>query len=133
QTVGKLSSAAGYLNVLTPISEIEGGLLSHLPGIRRIAEKAPREGGFNPRAEAAALMTLFNKVSFGPETKTTEAARRTLTTGKTKLDVLYGNKKVSLDPEWTEFFGRIHGALKTQPKIAEFQRSFVKRTEFEYR
>ncbi len=131
QTIAKLSQAAAARNISTPLEEIAGSALGRVPGIRGVAAKAPREGGFNAQAEGAALMTLVNKALYGPEGKITKSALQTLKTGHSAFDVLYGGKKVRLDPEFVDFFAHAHGALKTQPKIAEFQRGFVKRMEFE--
>lgn len=134
QTLAKLTAAATARNITTPIEEIIGTGLRVIPGVRAISKRAPRHGrGFNPKAEAAALMTIVNKALYGPEGKISEAAIRTLKTGRTKLDIVYGGKKVALDPEFIDWFAHMHGALKTQPKIAEFQRSFVQNTDWAYR
>lgn len=121
QTVGKLSAAATGRNITTPIEEGIGGILSQIPGLRGVAAKAPREGGFSLKAEGQALKQGFSK-------ETVREAIRTAKTGVSNLDVEHGGKTPA-DPDFLELFGRMHGSLKTQPKRAEFFRGTVKRTQ----
>jgi hypothetical protein len=122
-TLGKLTTAAMLRFGTTPIEELLGGVLSHVPGISQIAEKAPREGGgLNLSAEAKAFGQFFEKA-------TAQDIREALKTGKTSLDYLYG-KKNTLPPEALDFFGHLHGALKVLPKRAEFFRSLEKRAQW---
>jgi hypothetical protein len=122
-TLGKLTTAAMLRFGTTPIEELVGGVLSHVPGIADIAEKAPREGGgLNLSAEAKAFGQFFEKA-------TRDDIREALKTGKTSLDYLYG-KKSTLPPEALDFFGHLHGALKVLPKRAEFFRSLEKRAQW---
>ncbi|MGA8908889.1 MAG: hypothetical protein WB524_14835 [Acidobacteriaceae bacterium] len=122
-TLGKLTTAAMLRFGTTPIEELIGGVLSHVPGISEIAEKAPREGGgLSISAEAKAFSQFFDKA-------TAQDIREALKTGKTSLDYLYG-KKNTLPPEALDFFGHLHGALKVLPKRAEFFRSFEKRAQW---
>lgn len=122
-TLGKLTTAAMLRFGTTPIEELIGGVLSKLPGVSDIAEKAPREGGgLNLSAEAKAFGQFFEKA-------TAADIKEALKTGKTSLDYLYG-KKGTLPPEALDFFGHLHGAIKVLPKRAEFFRSLEKRAQW---
>lgn len=114
--LAKLTGAAISRMVITPIEEAVGaGIGAAFP---KLAERAPREGGFNARAEAKALTEGF--------TKGMRDAWQTLRTGRSDLDLLYGKDK-GLPHEAIDFFGNLHGALKTVTKRNEFARSFEKR------
>lgn len=126
-TLGKLSAAALERVGITPLEEVAGSVLGHLPIIRDVAARAPREGGFSVSAEVQALTEGF--------TKGMQDAADTLRTGKSEIDRLYsrqGKVKESdvIEPAAIEFFGRLHGALKSPVKRAEFARSFAKRMQF---
>jgi len=122
-TLGKLTTAAMMRFGTTPIEELIGGVLSKMPGLSDIAEKAPREGGgLNISAEAKAFGQFFEKATY-------QDIKEAVKTGKTSLDYLYG-KKETLPPEALDFFGHLHGALKVLPKRAEFFRSLEKRAQW---
>ena len=122
-TVGKLTTAAMMRFGTTPMEELIGGVLSKMPGLSAIAEKAPREGaGLNISAEAKAFGQIFEKATY-------QDVREVLKTGKSSLDYIYG-KKSTLPPEALDFFGHMHGALKIIPKRAEFFRSLEKRAQW---
>lgn len=130
----KLQSMVVARAVTTVAEEVFGAMLHITPGIRRFSLKAPRHGGgLNMHAEASALLALFGKSRYGPEPKTYAAVKSKLLTGKSKLDVVYGGKKYNLDPEAMAFFAHAHGALKEPARIAEFNRSYVKRMATEKR
>ena len=117
-TLAKLTSAAAERMLFTPIEELIGEGLIRIPGVSEIAERAPREGGLNTRAEAKALTEGFIKGM--------RDAWDVLKTGQSELNILYGRKN-PLPREGVEFIGSIHGALKTVAKRNEFVRSFEKR------
>lgn len=128
-TLGKLTTAAGTRILSTPIEELIGAGLGRVPGIRRIAAQAPREGGFNAAAEAKALTTLIKK-------STAQEMWAKLKTGAHALDVQYDRQGRATPAPNTpgqkflhamEFFGRLHGALKTPEQLAEFERALTKR------
>jgi len=131
-TLAKLTSAAAWRMGTTLAEEGVGSVLSKVPGVRDVAEKAPRYGAANSDAEAAAITQAF--------TQGMRDAYDLLRTGKSNLDVIYGK---GADPAIREydlvgrsaidFFGSIHGALKSPVKRAEFARSFQKRTSFAIR
>jgi hypothetical protein len=117
---GKLSAAAATRMLQTIAEEATITGLRVLPGISKVAEKAPRYGsGLNVGIEAKAITEAF--------TKGMEDAARMLKTGKTTLDILYKGKKLELPQEWMGVFGQIHGSFKAPVKRAEFTRSFEKR------
>ena len=122
-TIVKLTNAATMRAFTTPLEEMVGMVVTRLPYISGIAAKSPRHStGINLRAEAAAFRQWFEKQTFADMVDT-------IKTGRGSLDRLYG-KKSDLPPEALDFFGHIHGALKTTPKRAEFYRSLQKRTEW---
>lgn len=116
-TIAKLSSAAGLRIAFTPMEETVGGGLSFF--MPKISAKARREGGLNVKAEARALAKGF--------TKGIDDAWKTLTMKESDIETLYGKGAGKLPPEAADFFGHLHGALKSIPKRAEFERSFAKR------
>lgn len=118
--LGKLSVAAALREgVLTPVEEGVGGALSKaLPGL---AERSPREGGLNLKAEMKAKAAAF--------TSGMKDAYDNLRMRQSSLDELYGKEK-NVSPSWYDYFGFLHGALKAPVKRAEFARSLEKRMEF---
>ena len=129
-TLAKLTSAAVQRMVFTPLEEGLGyGWSQALPSL---AARAPREGGFNSRAEARALTDAVTK---GMKDSWEQLAR-----GEGVLDVIYGKGRDTGVGEWQllprsliDFFGHLHGALKAPVKRAEFARSFEKRTAWNLR
>ena len=122
KVLGKLTAAAAQRTMISPIEEITGGLLSKLPMISKIAEKAPREGGFNANAEVKAISQWWKKATY-------EDMREIVKSGKGALDLLHG-KKTDLPPSVFDFFGQMHQALKQPAKRNEYFRSFEKRLAF---
>ena len=121
-TLGKLTGAALARTVITPAEELVGSAIGK--AIPSIAEKAPRESGFNLSAESRAIRQGV--------TQGMRDAWDTLRTGESDLDALYG-KTNTLPGSWLDFFGRVHGFMKAPVKRAEFERSFAKRIEFQAR
>lgn len=120
-TIAKLSSAALERMAFTPVEEVVGAALGKLPGVSKVADMAPREGGVNIRAEAKALTQAW--------TKGMADAFQTLTTGHGELDSLFGKRDV-MPREAIDFIGAMHGFLKAPTKRAEFERSLEKRAAF---
>lgn len=121
-TLGKLSAAASMRQIFNPLEEVIGHGLSAIPGISKISEMAPREGGgFNAQAEARAITEVFKKA-------TARDVWTTVTDGHSELDI-YGDKKEVPHDLW-DFFGQLHAAIKVVPKRNEFFRSFEKRTTY---
>jgi hypothetical protein len=117
---GKIGNMAAQRFGVTPIEELVGGVLSHVPGLDDIAAKAPRQGGgLNLSAEGKAFVETFSS-------RTAKDMWEVLKTGKGSLDYLYG-KKNSVPPELIDFVGHVHGALQTPTLRSEFTRSLEKR------
>ena len=97
-------------------------MLSRIPGVSEISERAPFEGGFSISAEVKAISQVWDRA-------TKEDIWETVKTGLGSLDVLYGTK-THLPPEALDFIGHLHGAVKVLPKRAEFFRRFEKGMEW---
>ena len=121
KTVGKLSAAAAFRQIVTPVEELFGTGLAKIPGIKDISAKAPREGAGSIQAEAAAFAQWFNRQSYID-------AWNVMTTGQSSLDIAHGKPHLT-NPTMIEFFGQMHAALKLIPKRAEFSRSLEKRSQ----
>lgn len=122
KVLGKLTAAAAQRTMISPIEEITGSILSKLPILSSIAKKAPREGGFNAKAEVKAISQWWKKATY-------EDMREIVKSGKGTLDLLHG-KKTDLPPSIFDFFGQMHQALKQPAKRNEYFRSFEKRLAF---
>lgn len=119
-TLGKLSAAALWRTFTTPMEEAIGyGLSKAMP---KLAAKAPREGGASLRAERDAFVQFFRRATYGD-------IWDKLRTGQHSLDREYGHYDFEeAGPALWEFFGRLHGAFKTEVQRNEFFRSLAKRT-----
>ncbi|HSS97601.1 MAG TPA: hypothetical protein VLK33_11250, partial [Terriglobales bacterium] len=116
--LAKLTAASGELMAITPVEEAVGSGLAKLPILSKVAEKAPRHGGFNLQAETDAISgtweTLFKAVG------------QKLKTGQSDIDLVYG--KPQLSPHGLlDFVTNLHSALKEPARQNEFFRSFRKR------
>jgi hypothetical protein len=125
-TLAKLTAAAVQRMTITPLEEAIGGAYSKV--IPKVAAKAPREGGFNSRAEAKSITAAI--------TQGMKDSWQTLKTGQSQLDVLFGKgregyvgEQFVLPRSVVDFFGQIHGALKAPVKRAEFARALEKRAQ----
>jgi len=122
-TIEKLAGAAALRLVITPAEEAIGGFYSMLPGFRRIAEAAPREGGFSSKAEVSAVVDGL--------THAMEQSWQILKTGKSDLDMKFGGRHFEdLNPSVIDYFGHIHALIKSPAKMAEFHRSLQKRADY---
>lgn len=122
-SLGKIALAVTYRTIGTPVEELVGAGIRHVPGISQVARQAPREGGgFNVGAEHAALSEWV-------KAKTYQDWWNVLKTGKGELDLAAG-KYAENDPELIEVFGRIHASLKNFSKRAEFARGFEQRINY---
>jgi hypothetical protein len=122
KVLGKLTAAAGQRTLISPIEELVGGVLSKLPILSKVSEKAPREGGINAKAEVKAISQWWQKATY-------KDMREIVKSGKGALDLLHG-KKTDLPPSVFDFFGQMHQALKQPAKRNEYFRSFEKRLAF---
>jgi hypothetical protein len=108
--------------VYTPLEEAAGSVIKHIPGISKIAAKAPRHGaGLGLQAEVNAVRGFF--------TKGMKDALETVKQGQSNLDLVYGRQEEFLNREWVDYIGSLHGALKAPTMRAEFERSLQLRTE----
>jgi predicted RNA methylase len=123
-TLAKLTSAAVERLAFTPIEEGVGSVFSRVPGLRGVAERAPREGGMSVKAEARALTEGLRKGMAD--------SWQTLRTGHSDMDSLFGKRDV-MPRAAIDMIGSIHGALKAPVKSAEYFRSLQKRIEFAIR
>lgn len=122
--VPKLAAAAAARGAITPIEEATGGLLGKIPGIKGIAERAPREGGFSMQAELRSGGSLKQGI---------KDAFQVLRSGESDLTRAAGvaGKHVEIPGKIMrvmELPGRVHSAIKAPVKRAEFERSFIKRS-----
>lgn len=123
-TLAKLTSAAGEIVAIAPVEEAVGGVIGKIPGMSKIAEKAPRHGGFSIRAEKEAVVGMWRNLF--------KDAASNFKSGHTDLDLLYGKPHIT-PPELKDYVGRIHAVLKSPAKRNEFMRSFEKRTTYAQR
>jgi hypothetical protein len=107
--------------VTTPIESALGSVLGKIPGISKIAKGAPREGGFNAKAEAKAFAQFVDKATY-------EDIRQVFKTGRGELEELH-DKKLYPSDGWLDFFGQLHAAIKVLPKRAEYFRSLEIRSQ----
>lgn len=113
--IGKILSGDAVDAVMKPYTEAVGGLISKI--LPDLAARAPREGGFSPAAEKAAItIGLPQGLRDIP---------KVLKTGQTDRDVLYGGGRIASG--LTNIPGRLHGALRAVPEAMEYNRSIVKR------
>ena len=117
----KLTAAATNRLVQSPIEEAIGGVIGKM--IPKVAERASLEGGFNATAEAKAVASVI--------TRGMDDAVKTLKTGRSDLDVLYGKggriRESDVAPQtMIDMFGHIHGMLKAPVKRAAFERYLEK-------
>jgi hypothetical protein len=118
RSVLKLSSAMIEGQVVLPAREVLGGAIGQVPGFRRIAKMAPREGGLNIHVEAQAIAEMWrNLVSDFDKNRRGE---------KPDFEALYGNFQ-TLPPELQNYVGYWHSAIKGPLARNEFTRSFQKR------
>src|SRR6202022_3965300 len=140
-TLGKLGAAATARIVVTPVEEIIGAGLGRLPVLKRIAAKAPREGGgVNLAAERDALKATFGAIAKGTtgDISVPNIAADTKAIGKTgkgSLDAIFGSDKVrgANMPAGFQMLGSLHQALKNPALRNEFFRSLQKRSAFAQR
>jgi hypothetical protein len=120
--LGKIGLSGGLrATVTTPLEALIGKGLSKLPGVSRIAAMAPREGSFNPKAEAKGFAQMVDKATY-------QDVRQVLKTGRGELEYLH-DKKLYPSDGWLDFFGQLHAAIKVVPKRAEYFRALEYRTE----
>jgi hypothetical protein len=106
RSLGKLAGASIESIGILPAREAMGRVLTKLPGLRTVAERAPVEGGHAPyiSTEAKAIAETYRNFidDFG----------RSLKGQKTDFEATYGGREAT-PPELVNFVGFLHGALKS--------------------
>ena len=130
--IPKLVSAGIARLSSMPTEDALGGVWAHVPGVSKIAERAPLEGaGLNLRAEMRGFGSTL--------TRGMQDAYQVFKTGHSDLDVLYGKVAESYTGEFEYgshllgFFGRVHGMIKSPVKRAAFERAAQRIGEWEAR
>ncbi len=122
KVLGKISLAGTVrAAVTTPIESAIGSVLGKIPGISKISKGAPREGGFNAKAEAKAFAQFVDKATY-------EDIKQVFKTGRGQLEELH-DKKLYPSEGWLDFFGQLHAAIKVLPKRAEYFRALEIRSQ----
>ena len=131
-TLAKLTAAAAWRSVITPIEEATGGLIGKLPIVREIAKGAPVEGNFNARALAKGYTEGWMKGL--------RDAKQTFLTGKSDLDVLFGKGKDQavgesdvVDRSIMDYIQNVHGALKAPIKRFAYEMAMQKQFDWAIR
>lgn len=118
-TMAKLITAGVVRIAMHPAEETVGGVYSKL--LPKLAKGAIGEGGgLNVKAYASAIADGFKMWG--------EDARQIMKTGKSDIDVAFGNVQQWV-PEQMEFFGQLHAAEKAPFKRSIFEYSLQKRLE----
>jgi hypothetical protein len=118
----KLPVAAAIKIISSRAEEGVGSVIKHIPGIKQVAEMAPRHGaGFSVKGDvvegAKGIGEAFRKGAWDQ-----------LRHGSDELDNIYGDKHQQAD-EWANLSGRVHSMMKEPAKLDEFYRSFYKRSQ----
>lgn len=114
----KLGVGAGLVRsaVMTPLETLATASWSHLPGLRKIAEQAPRYSGDQSGPLAKGIAEWWSK-------GTAQDIKNIAKGGKLEMDILYGKNDQQPASLW-DVWGQFHKILKTPAKRAEFATSF---------
>jgi hypothetical protein len=122
-TLGKIG-AAGVTRLGTTVAEeLVGGALRQVPGLRRIAQAAPTEGGLNLAAEIQAMKGLGRGLGQIKE----------ILKGEKPTEEAFRTEKISARPQiksWLDIPGRLHGAIKNPIRAAQYERALVQATKW---
>lgn len=128
-TLAKLTAAAAWRAVVTPIEEATGAMIGRIPVVREIAKGAPVEANFNARALGKAYQEGWSKGL--------RDSWQTLKTGKSDLDVLFGKGKDQaigesdvVDRSIVDYIQNVHGALKAP--IKRFSYTLAMEKQFDW-
>jgi hypothetical protein len=125
-TIGKLTSYAIQKTIiLKPIDAMESSLISKIPGLSKIAEKASIEGSSGNLDALAKNYTEFVKAWMDKKD-----IKNILKSGHGKLDEMYSRQGMYNSPEASEFFGHLHGVLKQPTKRASFMFALEKQSKW---
>lgn len=104
--------------VSTPLEELAGGLLHHVPGLRGVSEGAPTEGGgFQGKALAAGYKSILT-----PETR--KAMVDKVVRGYSDRQALY-DKHADYDGAFLSFVGHTHDMIKTPVEQFAFYKALA--------
>lgn len=109
-----LAAASTRALILRPIEELAGAGVSKLPVVTRFAAEAPIEGGGSLSAIAKSYAKFFSRESW-------EEAKGVLRHGEGAFDLAAGRDHFNPGvPEWLDYPGRGHGAIKAPAKISAY-------------
>lgn len=119
--IAKLGMSSAVELVSQPTKEAIGTVFSKTPGLNRISEMAPTEGGANLRAEISAhtdgVMAAIKAMGAHAKNKPSD------------LDTLMGYKDAPR--ELLDWFGSLHALLKDPARETAFRRAYEKSQTFE--
>lgn len=127
--IPKLLAAGSWRALMTPVEDMAGGILSKIPGVSGISERAPTEGA---GGQLKATMRGYGAAL----TKGMRDAVKVLTTGQSDLDAAYGKPFESYTGEnqmastILEIPGRLHGTEKAPIKRLGFEKAAQRLGEF---
>ena len=119
--LGKLAAYSATKLPTIGATEAIGGVLSKIPGVRKIAEKAPSESGF-------ALHHLTKALAKGLTTGIMDAVS-TARKGSSPLRDAFSSRPES-GREWYNIFQTFHEVIKSPLRRAAFELSLSKRMEY---
>lgn len=113
-----LSGASIGRFVSTPLEEVAGGLLHRVPGLRKVFENAPTEGGgFQGKALAEGYKSIFTK-------EDGKAMLDKVTRGYSDRQALY-DKHADYDGAFLSFVGHLHDTVKTPVEQFAFYKALT--------
>jgi hypothetical protein len=117
-TIGHLTGAALMRMASTPLDQLAGALLQHVPGIKKFSENAPTEGGgFQGAALGAALGHAFSKA-------TLVDMWNKLREGQSDLQAIHKSPIYS-SHRVLDLIGHLHDAIKTPAENFGYTRALV--------
>jgi hypothetical protein len=109
-----LAAASTRALILRPIEELASAGVSKLPVVTHFAAEAPIEGGGSLSAVAKSYAKFFSRESW-------EEAKGVLRHGEGAFDLAAGKDHFNPGvPEWMDYPGRGHGAIKAPAKISAY-------------
>jgi hypothetical protein len=118
----KLPVAAIVRIVSNRMEEGVGSVIKHIPGVNKIAERAPRHGaGLSFQADVV-------EGARGIGDALRKGMKDQLLKGGDEIDAIFGSKEMGSE-EWANLSGRVHSMMKEPAKLDEFYRSFYKRSQ----
>ncbi len=119
--LGKISAFGVSGLISSAIDEAVGGAMGKLPLIGRVSKASPFEGGFSLKAEAKAMAGIWTGI--------VRDAPLHLQNKRTAFETQYDIKKALGKPDWLDYPGAVHAALKDPLKVNHFERMMQKGLE----